>query len=219
MQIKINLKIFFFIIIFYITRQIEIYGVLMLFAFLHELGHLIAGICLGFKPKTLGINPVGLSISFCIKENDYNKKIIKGNILALKKMVIAVMGPMVNIFIVIFAILFNVEFLNISNDVIVYSNILIAFFNLLPIYPLYGGRVLKNMLHIIDGLKNTYMYINIVANVSIIILTIFASIMIFYLKNISVIIIISYLWYLVIKENEKYYMKMRMYKIIESQNS
>ena len=75
------------------------------------------------------------------------------------------------------------------------------------------------MLHIIDGLKNTYMYINIVSNVSIIILTIFASIMIFYLKNISVIIIISYLWYLVIKENEKYYMKMRMYKIIESQNS
>ena len=126
---------------------------------------------------------------------------------------------MVNIFIVIFAILFNVEFLNISNDVIVYSNILIAFFNLLPIYPLDGGRVLKNMLHIIDGLKNTYMYINIVSNVSIIILTIFASIMIFYLKNISVIIIISYLWYLVIKENEKYYMKMRMYKIIESQNS
>lgn len=89
MQIKLNLKIFIFIIIFLLTRQIEIYGILMLFAFFHEMGHLFCGIIMGFKPKTLSISPVGLSISFQIKADEYNKKIIKGNKLALKKLYIA----------------------------------------------------------------------------------------------------------------------------------
>ena len=96
MQIKINLRIFIFIIIFYLTRQIEIYGILMLFAFLHELGHLFSGILLGFKPQSMGINPLGLSIKFKVKAQDYNERIRKGNILAIKKLIIALSGPLVN---------------------------------------------------------------------------------------------------------------------------
>ena len=100
MQIKIDLKIFAFIIIFIITRQIEIYGLLMLFAFLHELGHLFAGAVLGFKPKSLSFNPLGLSINFRIKTTDYNRRLLKGNILALKRLIIAVSGPIVNFLLV-----------------------------------------------------------------------------------------------------------------------
>lgn len=51
MQIRLNLKIFIFIILFIITRQIEIYGVLMLFAIIHELGHMVAGVLLRFQAK------------------------------------------------------------------------------------------------------------------------------------------------------------------------
>ncbi len=36
----------------------EVYGVLMFFAILHELGHIIAGIFLGFRPNKLEIMPV-----------------------------------------------------------------------------------------------------------------------------------------------------------------
>lgn len=214
MQIKINLKIFIFIVIFYLTRQIEIYGILMLFAFFHELGHLLAGIVLGFKPQSLSISPVGLSISFCIKAEDYNEKIKKGNILALKKLIIALAGPMVNFIMVILFLLLDWNILNTSKEFIIYANILIGLFNLIPIYPLDGGRILMNLLHITNGLKNTYTYVNIVSNTCVIILTIFASIMIFYLKNISVLVIISYLWYLVICENKYYSQKMKMYEII-----
>ena len=88
MQIKIDLKIFIFIIIFIITRQIEIYGMLMLFAFLHELGHLFAGILLGFKPQSLKLNALGLSVNFKVNTKDYNSKLKNGNILAVKKLVI-----------------------------------------------------------------------------------------------------------------------------------
>ena len=50
LKIRLHLKIFVFIAIFILTRQIKEYGILMLFALLHELGHMLAGICLGFKP-------------------------------------------------------------------------------------------------------------------------------------------------------------------------
>lgn len=216
MQIKINLKIFVFIIIFCLTRQIEIYGILMLFAFFHELGHLVAGIILGFKPQSLSISPVGLSVAFDIKADDYNEKIRKGNILALKKLVIALSGPAVNFFIVIIFMLFDWNFFNISREFVIYSNILIGLFNLIPIYPLDGGRILKNLLHIIDGLKNSYTYTNLISNASVIVLTVFSSIIIMYLKNVSVLVILGYLWYLVINENRVYRQRIRMYEIINS---
>ena len=57
MQIKLNLQIFMFALFFFITKQIEVYFVFMLFAFLHEMGHMLIGIALGFKLKKLEILP------------------------------------------------------------------------------------------------------------------------------------------------------------------
>ncbi len=216
MQIKINLKIFIFIVIFYITRQIEIYGILMLFAFLHELGHLFAGICLGFKPQSLTINPLGLSVNFKVKANDYNDKVKKGNILAIKKLIIAISGPLVNFMLVILVSIFDLKIFGITHEQLVYSNLLIGLFNMIPIYPLDGGRILKNVLHITTGLKDTYNYLSLISHISVIILTMFASISILYLKNIAILFIIGYLWYLVITENKLYAQKMRMYEVISN---
>lgn len=214
MQIKLDLKIFIFIIIFVLTRQIEIYGMLMLFAFLHELGHLFAGVILGFKPKSLRINPLGLSISFLVKTEDYNRRVFRGNILAVKKLLIAISGPMVNFILVLIFSNFNVEFFDIDQELLIYSNVLIGLFNLIPIYPLDGGRILKNILYIFTGLADTYSYINLVSYISIVILTMFSSIMIFYLQNIAVLLIIGYLWYLVVAENRLYKQRMRVYEVL-----
>lgn len=51
MSIKINLKIFLFAVIFYLTKQIEIYAMLMIFAFFHEMGHLLCRHFYGVKAK------------------------------------------------------------------------------------------------------------------------------------------------------------------------
>ena len=214
MQIKIDLKIFIFIVIFCFTRQIEIYGLLMFFAFLHELGHLFAGCVLGLKPVALQVNPLGLSVSFRIKTEDYNNRIWKGNILAIKKLIIAASGPIVNLVLFIIFSLVDVNIFNISNEFLAYSNLLIFLFNLIPIYPLDGGRILRNVLHIITGLEDSHYYTNVISNISIIFLTMLASICIVYLKNVAIIFILVYLWYLIISENKLYNQRLRIYEII-----
>lgn len=191
----------------------------MLFAFFHELGHLIAGIILGFKPKSLSITPVGLTVSFKIRTEDYNEKIKNGNILALKKLIIALAGPMVNFGIVSLMFLCNFNIFNIPRDLIIYSNLLVGVFNLIPIYPLDGGRVVNCVCHILCGLKKSYTYCNKISNITIIILTILSSILILYLKNVSLIIIIAYLWFLVINENKIYSQRRKLYKLIAKEEN
>lgn len=216
MNITINLKIFLFAIIFYFTKQIEIYAILMFFAFIHEMGHLICGIVLGLKPKALKIMPLGISIEFSVICNDYNKKIKNGNLLTIKKMIIALAGPITNFIIVGICILLkNYINSNVCNQII-YANILIALFNLLPIYPLDGGRGLKYLIHIFKGNKKSIEHTKLISNITIIIMTMSASIGIYYYKNIAILFIIVYLWILTIIENKKYNTKRRIYEIIEN---
>ena len=62
MSIKINLNVFLFLILFLLTNQLEIYALVMLFALIHELGHLLSGIILGFEADSLKVMPLGFSI-------------------------------------------------------------------------------------------------------------------------------------------------------------
>jgi stage IV sporulation protein FB len=217
MQIKIDLKIFLFLLIFVITRQIKIYAILMLFALIHELGHLVTGLILGLKIEEISVVPVGFSIRFKTESKDYNKKIKKANLLSLKKMVIAIAGPITNLIIIgIVAIYYKLTqmttILKLPIDLVIYSNILIFIFNLLPLYPLDGGRILKELVHIFAGLYKSYTITNNIANIVIIILTVISSISILIYKNIAILIIIAYLWGLVIIENKKFNAKMDIWE-------
>ncbi len=216
MKIRLHLKIFIFIAIFILTRQIEIYAILMFFAILHELGHMIAGILLGFKPNSLEIMPLGLSISFESKVDFYNKKIKNASLLTLKKLIIAASGPLTNLLFIFFFLIFDISPFGINRELILYANILIAIFNLIPIYPLDGGRIVKEILHIIYGRKEAYECINKISNICIAILTAISSIAILYWRNIAILLILAYLWYLVITENKKYKNKQEIYKRLEN---
>ena len=79
MRFRIDLKIFLFLILFYFTKQIETYVIIIVFAIIHELGHLMAGLIMGMKPEKIELMPYGISISFKLKPKDYNNKILKAN--------------------------------------------------------------------------------------------------------------------------------------------
>lgn len=57
MQVRINIKIFLIALLFILTGQSKFYAMCMAFLILHELGHLLIGVALGFEPKQFQIMP------------------------------------------------------------------------------------------------------------------------------------------------------------------
>lgn len=206
MLINVNVQIFIIAILFILTKQIKIYSVLMIFTLLHELAHMFMGILIRLKPKELKVNPFGVSILF----ESYQKS-------EIKKILVAISGPIFNIFV---AIIFG--FLHINSDIkeiIIYSNILIGFFNLLPIYPLDGGRILKSVLKKTCNFQETEKMLNLISNIVVIILTAMSSILILIYHNLGILLALIYLWLINLKENKKYRLKKRVYTAIEVANN
>ena len=201
MRFRIDLKIFVFILLFYFTKQIEIYAMIMFFAMIHECGHLLVGLLVGMKPEKFEITPYGLSVSFQLIPRDYNKKIRYGNQLELKKIFVALAGPLMNVIIILLVLQMNLNFLD--TLMILYSNLLLILFNLLPIYPLDGGRITKGILHICLGKEKAEKYTN------------YLSFVIYQVENIAIFIIVVVLWAIFIREDRRYKKRKEIYHFLE----
>lgn len=213
MRFRIDLKIFIFIILFYFTKQIEVYAMIMFFAILHELGHLLAGLLLGMKAEKLEIKPYGVSISFQLTTKDYNKKIKQGNLLEVKKILVALAGPITNFIMILIFLQMNMNVF--EGLMVLYANILLILFNLLPIYPLDGGRVIKGILHLFLGKRKADKYTNCLSFITLILVTCGASIAIYKLENIAIFLIVIILWGIFIKEDRIYERKNKIYNLLE----
>lgn len=188
MRIRIDLKIIIFLIIFYFTNQLRIYLIIMFFCILHEIGHLISGLILKMKLEKIEIMPFGLSISFYM---DFNNSKIKDIIVALA-------GPTTSLVLAILCRDINLVY--ITTQEAVYSNLLILLFNLIPLYPLDGGRIIKGILNKKLGVANSNRLINKISYITMIILTVISSICVFYYKNLAIFFVCIFLWIIALKE-------------------
>ncbi len=197
MSLKIDCKIFALILLLLISGQTHIYLLIFAFAIIHELGHLLCGLILGFKPQSMKLMPMGLSIEFKKQNQKW-----------WKELTVSLAGPLTNFLLAsIFVLLGQIT--------IVYANLLIGLFNLIPIIPLDGGRVFAVILKRLYSYNTAEKYIHVTTNAIMILLTMIASIGTIYFKNIAIPLIIAYLWIIVIQENRKYKTKRNIQKSIE----
>ena len=105
----------------------------MLSVFLHEIGHAFVGRKLGYQLNLITLLPYGAMLSGSnnpFKSNDDIK--------------ISIAGPIVNVLLLLISLLFWLVFPFMQNllSEFMWANIYTFCFNILPIYPLDGGRIL-----------------------------------------------------------------------------
>ena len=173
MRIKVDVKIFFIIILYIFMQSTKIFALTFIFILLHELGHLVTGITIGLKVKKINIHISGLSVEF----ENYGKQ------RNANKIVVDIAGPLINIIALVIAII-------IKQEEIAYINLLLAIVNLLPIYPLDGGQILRTLLRKRFTYKETINFIESISQYTLIILTAIASCYLLIGKNIGIFIAI-----------------------------
>lgn len=204
MKIEINFKIILCTILICFIYKIKLYLIFLICILLHELAHMIIGIVLGLKPKKMTINPLGINLEF-MSFKDKNK--------ILKKILIFLAGPLFN-----FVLAFLGYFFNIENDLkidIVYTNLMLGIFNLLPIVPLDGGKIIKEILNKKIGFKKSSIWLLNISKFILIIFSLVYSILIFKIKNVFIFCVIVYLWYLYYLEEKKLRTVIRVYNILD----
>lgn len=192
MKIEINLKIFFIMFLFFLFHYLDTYVIFLIFVIIHEMAHLICGIIVGGKPKSIYLNPLGVSLEFY----SYGKEKF------LSKITLFFIGPLINLIIAIIFMRFNI--LPEYNNKIIYTNLALGFFNLLPIIPLDGGKILLEFIKKFVGNQYANKYMILFSKVFLVIISLIYSILILKIKNMFFLILLLYLWMLYINEERKY---------------
>ncbi|MFU1797231.1 M50 family metallopeptidase [Paenibacillus azoreducens] len=135
--IKLSLHPFFVILMLFSVMTGHFLELIVLFSIvlIHELGHLAAALLCGVRIRSIQLLPFG----GVVEMEDH------GQLTAWKEIGIAIAGPLQNVVMIGAALLFRElgwgdgAFL----AYVIYGNGMIASFNLLPILPLDGGKILQ----------------------------------------------------------------------------
>ena len=199
MKIEINLRILFIFLLSLIIQNISTYIIFMAFIIVHEISHLIVGVILGGKPRVIKIEPFGVSLEFYSYE--------KSNF--IYKTIFFLAGPLSNL---LFSYIFR------KNEILFYTNLSIFVFNLLPILPLDGGNIVKEMFSAFTNKENAHKFSLYFSKFALMLLSFIYSITIIKIKNIYILFLIIYLWYLYYIEEKKFNLYIRTKKILNKIN-
>lgn len=145
-KLKITIHPLFFIfgLYFAIVGKVFSFIVFTLTALIHEIGHMFVSEKVGYSLNRIVLMPYGALISGDIEDVSYKDECL-----------ISLGGPLTNICIALFFVALWWFFPEVYpyTDVAVFANVSIALINLIPCYPLDGGRFLLATLSIITERK------------------------------------------------------------------
>lgn len=124
--------------------------ILFMIVFIHELGHAAAAAAMGFKVRAIQMLPFG---GVAVIEDE-------GKMTAMKEIGIALAGPLQNV--IMIGITLACRWAGWGDEqllsYIIQGNIIIALFNLLPIMPLDGGKVLQAVISLLAPYHATLLW-------------------------------------------------------------
>ena len=192
---------------FSLTGKITTFIIYTLCAILHELGHSIMASKMGYKLKKIKLMPFGAIVSGQAQ-----------NVENLQEIKIALAGPITNILVSVFfvALWWVVPELYAFTDIVVEANLSLAIINLLPIFPLDGGRVLLSTLSTFLTRKKSLTICKVIAFIFCFILLLLFFLSIFYTINLSLIFFALFIIFAnVSKDNQNVYIRLYLFNIKE----
>ena len=175
----------FFLLIIILTGNFNYFIPYFLLLLIHEFGHAITGVLLGYQLNKIVIYPLGGITIFNLPLN----------IPLFKELLILIMGPIMQI--IGFYILKNYY-----SFITIYHYTLLIF-NLLPLYPLDGGKILNIFCNYIYNYLKSF-YIVFVISITVIIILLIYNIYNFNL-NLLIMIVVLFIKLIKVYHNRYYY--------------
>ncbi len=162
--------------------------ILLLLIIVHEIGHFITALLFNIEVDKIYIYPFGGVSKFNMPLNES----------IVKEFIILIMGPLFQM--IFYLIIININYFDRYISLIGTYNYTILFFNLLPIYPLDGGKLLNILLSTKLSYRNSF---NISIYISYITLLVIGIFLICNDLSLNIIVIISFLFYKISIEYKK----------------
>ena len=137
---KVHQLTYVLIVISILSGRFKSIIIFLFIIFFHELGHMLTAKFFNWKIDKIYIYPLG---GLTIFNDKVNKPL-------LEELLVVIMGP-------IFQLIVTFLFYRFDPNIVLYSNTLL-FFNLLPIIPLDGGKILNIILFSFNPLKKSINY-------------------------------------------------------------
>ena len=140
-KIKIDISTYVIVLLSFLAGYFEYTFLTIIIIIVHEMGHFLTGCFLKLKVKEISLFMFG---GVTIFDEDLNLNIFK-------EILVVVMGPITQImFYILVYYLYTKGFVSVNTMKKVSKiNLLLLSFNLLPILPLDGGKILNNILDLI----------------------------------------------------------------------